>query len=114
MTISNLIWYTDDAMGIYEKDLFGESKYEKSIRTLKSFCKSPDGTWKKVLCAFSGGKDSQCCYHLLKDAEIPFVAQYSITRFKPPELKRRYSTLVTSMTNIRLSSYLVVTAKPRR
>jgi phosphoadenosine phosphosulfate reductase len=37
------------------------------------------------LCAFSGGKDSQCCYHLLKDAGIPFTPQYSITRFEPPE-----------------------------
>ena len=38
--------------------------------------------------AFSGGKDSQCCYHLCEDAGIDFTSQYSITRFEPPELIR--------------------------
>ena len=68
-------------MGIMDKDMFGVCKYEQSIQFLKYYCEG-----KKVLCAFSGGKDSQCCYHLLKDAGIPFTAQYSITRFEPPEL----------------------------
>lgn len=57
------------------------SKYETAIERVKTFCAG-----KKVLCAFSGGKDSQTCYHLLKDAGIVFDAQYSITRFEPPEL----------------------------
>lgn len=48
---------------------------------LRTFC-----TNKKTLVAFSGGKDSQCCYHLCKEAGIPFVAQLSITRFEPPEV----------------------------
>ena len=78
-------------MSIYDKDLFGKSKYETALATLRFYCASPKsgiggGGYKRVLCAFSGGKDSQCCYHLLKDAGIPFVAQYSITRFEPPEL----------------------------
>ena len=71
------------------EDLFGKSKYETALATLRFYCVSPNsgiGGYKRVLCAFSGGKDSQCCYHLLKDAGIPFVAQYSITRFEPPEL----------------------------
>lgn len=68
-------------MSVYSKDLFGLSKYNKAIARIKNFCAN-----KKVLCAFSGGKDSQCCYHLLKDSGIPFHAEYSITRFEPPEL----------------------------
>lgn len=69
-------------MSIYDKDLLsGLDKIETAIERLRFNCKN-----KKVLCAFSGGKDSQCCYHLLKDADIQFHAQYSITRFEPPEL----------------------------
>jgi len=69
-------------MSIYDKDLLsGLDKIETAIERLRFNCKN-----KKVLCAFSGGKDSQACYHLLKDAEISFEAQYSITRFEPPEL----------------------------
>lgn len=62
-------------------DEMRESLVQNAIGLLHEHC---DG--KKVLCAFSGGKDSQCCYHLLKEAGIPFDAQYSITRFDPPEL----------------------------
>lgn len=69
-------------MSIYDKDLIsGLDKIETAIERLRFNCKN-----KKVLCAFSGGKDSQCCYHLLNDAGIQFHAQYSITRFEPPEL----------------------------
>lgn len=65
-----------------EVDLFTKrDKVETAIARIKEYC-----TGKKVLCAFSGGKDSQCCYHLLKEAGVPFTAQYSITRFEPPEL----------------------------
>lgn len=58
-----------------------ERKHKLAIARIRNFC-----TNKKVLCAFSGGKDSQSCYHLLEEAGIPFIAQYSITRFEPPEL----------------------------
>lgn len=69
-------------MSIYDVDIVtGRTKIQTAIARLHNYC---DG--KKVLCAFSGGKDSQCVYHLLKDAGIPFKAQYSITRFEPPEL----------------------------
>lgn len=70
-------------MSVFDKDLQGVSKYQQATDVLKTFC-----TGKRVLCAFSGGKDSQCCYHLLKEAGIDFAAQYSITRFEPPELMR--------------------------
>ena len=69
-------------MSIHDRDLLtGKSKLEISIERIRTFC-----TGKKTLVAFSGGKDSQCCYHLCEDAGIDFEAQYSITRFEPPEL----------------------------
>lgn len=71
-------------MSIHDKDLLtGRDKVETAVARLRNYC-----TGKRVLCAFSGGKDSQCVYHLLQDAGIPFSAQYSITRFEPPELIR--------------------------
>lgn len=71
-------------MSIYDKDLLsGLNKVETAIARIKNYC-----TGKKTLVAFSGGKDSQCCYHLAKMAGVDFHAQYSITRFEPPELMR--------------------------
>ena len=70
-------------MSIYAAQMFGASRYDVAIERVKSFCAG-----KRVLCAFSGGKDSQVCYHLLQDAGIDFHAEYSITRFEPPELLR--------------------------
>ena len=44
--------------------------------------------------AFSGGKDSQCVYHLCKMAGVKFDAHYNVTSVDPPELvkfiKRNY------------------------
>lgn len=69
-------------MSLLDIDLItGRSKLDTSIMRIKEYCRG-----KKVLVAFSGGKDSQCCYHLCKDAGIDFHAEYSITRFEPPEL----------------------------
>lgn len=68
-------------MGIHDKYLDGRDKVSVAIARIRTYC-----TGKKVLVAFSGGKDSQVCYHLCKEAGIPFSAQYSITRFEPPEL----------------------------
>ena len=70
-------------MSIHDKYLDGRDKVDVAIARLRMNC-----TGKSVLCAFSGGKDSQVCYHLLKESGIPFTAQYSITRFEPPELIR--------------------------
>ena len=70
-------------MSIHDKYLDGRDKVDLAIARLRMNC-----TGKSVLCAFSGGKDSQVCYHLLKESGIPFTAQYSITRFEPPELIR--------------------------
>ena len=68
-------------MSIYEKDLFGPSRHQVAIERIRHFCEN-----RRVLVAFSGGKDSQCVYHLCEEAGIEFDAQYSITRFEPPEL----------------------------
>lgn len=38
--------------------------------------------------AFSGGKDSQCVYHLCKMAGVKFDAHYRVTSVDPPELVR--------------------------
>ena len=70
-------------MGIYDKRLLGGSLYETTLDRMRMFCEG-----KRVLCAFSGGKDSQACYHLLEDAGVSFHAEYSVTRFEPPELMR--------------------------
>ena len=81
-------------MSIFDKDLLtGRNKVEIAIGRIRNFC-----VGKKTLVAFSGGKDSQCCYHLCRAAGIVFTAQYSITRFEPPELiqfiRENYSDVV--------------------
>lgn len=58
-------------------------KVEASIARLKAFC-PPEGYW----VAFSGGKDSQCVYHLCKMAGVKFDAHYNVTSVDPPELIR--------------------------
>ena len=58
-------------------------KVELSIKRLKAFC-PPEGYY----VAFSGGKDSQCVYHLCKMAKVPFDAHYNVTSVDPPELIR--------------------------
>ena len=68
-------------MSIYDPDLAGRTKHGIAIARIRNFCAG-----RKTLVAFSGGKDSQCCYHLCEEAGIPFSAQYSITRFEPPQL----------------------------
>lgn len=62
-------------------DLFGETKTQKSIEILQAF-EPPQGYY----LAFSGGKDSQCIYHLAKMAGVKFDAHYNLTTVDPPEL----------------------------
>lgn len=58
-------------------------KVEIAVKRLKSF-EPPEG----YFLAFSGGKDSQCVYHLCKRAGVKFDAHYSVTSVDPPELMR--------------------------
>ena len=64
-------------------------KVELAIQRLKAF-EPPNGYY----VAFSGGKDSQCIYHLCKMAGVKFDAHYNVTSVDPPELvqfiKRKY------------------------
>jgi phosphoadenosine phosphosulfate reductase len=55
----------------------------RAIRRLQEFVPNDgDCYW----LAFSGGKDSQCIYHLAKEAGVPFEAHYNVTSADPPEL----------------------------
>lgn len=71
-------------MALVEETLFGrDDKVQKAIERLKAF-EPPEGYY----VAFSGGKDSQCIYHLCKMAGVKFDAHYSVTSVDPPELMR--------------------------
>lgn len=64
-----------------------KSKVEIAIDRLIAF-EPPEGYY----VAFSGGKDSQCVYHLCKMAGVKFDAHYAITSVDPPELVRFIKT----------------------
>lgn len=68
-------------------NLWGKNKVEVAIDRLQSF-EPRDGYY----LAFSGGKDSQCIYHLAKMAGVKFDAHYHITSVDPPELVRFIKT----------------------
>ena len=57
------------------------TKLDIAIQRLKSF-EPPEG----YFLAFSGGKDSQCIYHLANMAGVKFEAHYHVTSVDPPEL----------------------------
>ena len=59
------------------------NKVYKAIERLKAF--EPEGGYHL---SFSGGKDSQCIYHLAKMAGVQFEAVYRVTGIDPPELVR--------------------------
>ena len=69
-------------MALFEETLWGKTdKVKRAIDILKSF-EPKEG----YFLAFSGGKDSQCVYHLAKMAGVKFDAHYSVTGIDPPEL----------------------------
>lgn len=81
-------------MALFEETLLGKTdKVQRSIDILKSF-EPPEG----YHLAFSGGKDSQCVYHLAKMAGVKFDAHYSVTSVDPPELvmfiKKNYPDVI--------------------
>lgn len=66
-----------------------QAKIDKSVALLRKAERialkyNPEGFY----LAFSGGKDSQCIYHLAKLAGVKFKAHYSVTTIDPPELFR--------------------------
>lgn len=58
-----------------------KDKVQIAIDRLRNF-EPPEGYY----VAFSGGKDSQCVYHLCKMAGVKFDAHYAVTSVDPPEL----------------------------
>ena len=71
-------------MALVEYTLFGTvDKVQNAINRLKAF-EPPEGYY----VAFSGGKDSQCIYHLCEMAGVKFDAHYAVTSVDPPELVR--------------------------
>jgi phosphoadenosine phosphosulfate reductase len=67
---------------LIENTLFGKwDKVQIAIGRLRKF-EPPEGYY----LAFSGGKDSQCVYHLAKEAGVKFDAHYRVTGVDPPEL----------------------------
>jgi len=71
-------------MALFEQTLFGTvDKVQEAIQRLRSF-EPAEGYY----LAFSGGKDSQCIYHLAKMAGVKFDAHFTVTSVDPPELMR--------------------------
>ena len=67
---------------LQENTLFGvKDKVKIAIDRLQAFAPG-EGYY----LAFSGGKDSQCIYHLAKEAGVKFDAHYNLTTVDPPEL----------------------------
>ncbi len=77
----------------FDSDGVIRTKVETAIKRLQSF-EPPDG----YFVAFSGGKDSQCIYHLCQMAGVKFDAHYNVTSVDPPELvqfvKHQYPDVV--------------------
>lgn len=77
-------------MALVEENLFGRvDKVAIAVARLKQFesaalAKDPEGYY----LAFSGGKDSQCIYHLAKMAGVKFRAYMHLTSVDPPEVLR--------------------------
>lgn len=71
------------ALGQMEITASGEirTKVQAAIDRLRMF-EPEEGYY----VAFSGGKDSQCVYHLCKKAGVKFDAHYAVTSVDPPEL----------------------------
>lgn len=69
------------------------TKLDITLQRLRSF-EPPEG----YFVAFSGGKDSQCIYHLCRMAGVKFDAHYHVTSVDPPELiyfiRRHYPNVI--------------------
>ena len=82
---------------LVENTFFGErDKVTISINRLKAF-EPKEGYY----LAFSGGKDSQCIYHLAVEAGVKFDAHYNVTGIDYPELiyfmRRNYPDVIRDM-----------------
>jgi phosphoadenosine phosphosulfate reductase len=66
---------------ISQEGIITRNKVDIAIDRLRAF-QPEEGYY----LAFSGGKDSQCIYHLAKEGNIKFDAHYNLTSVDPPEL----------------------------
>lgn len=82
--IEAIVLQANDKNSLFRETTIGYvDKVQRSIGRIKSV-EPYDGYY----LAFSGGKDSQCIYHLAKMAGVKFDAHYSVTTVDPPELIR--------------------------
>lgn len=66
-----------------------EGRRAQSVETIcKAACLSERMGGGPLIVAFSGGKDSQCLYHLAKEAGVRFEAVMNVTSIDPPEVIR--------------------------
>jgi phosphoadenosine phosphosulfate reductase len=70
-------------VSVYQLTLDGKDKLHKTLDRICEF-EPKEGYY----LAFSGGKDSQTVYHLLKMAGVKFDAHFNLTTVDPPELVR--------------------------
>lgn len=95
-----------------EETLFGiRDKVETAIQRLKAFV-PPEGYY----LAFSGGKDSQCVYHLCKEAGVKFNAHYSLTTVDPPEviyfIREHYPDVIVDKPDLTMWQLIVKKGMP--
>ena len=97
---------------LVEETLFGiRDKVETAIQRLKAFV-PPEGYY----LAFSGGKDSQCVYHLCKEAGVKFDAHYSLTTVDPPEviyfIREHYPDVIVDKPDLTMWQLIVKKGMP--
>ena len=97
---------------LLEENLFGiHDKVETAIERLRAF-EPPEG----YFVAFSGGKDSQCIYHLCVEAGVRFDAHYSHTTVDPPEviyfMREHYPEVIVDKPDITMWQLIVKKGMP--
>ena len=97
---------------LLEENLFGiHDKVETAIGRLRAF-EPPEG----YFVAFSGGKDSQCIYHLCVEAGVKFDAHYSHTTVDPPEvihfMREYYPNVIVDKPDITMWQLIVKKGMP--
>lgn len=97
---------------LLEENLFGiHDKVETAIGRLRAF-EPREG----YFVAFSGGKDSQCIYHLCVEAGVKFDAHYSHTTVDPPEviyfMREHYPNVIVDKPDITMWQLIVEKGMP--
>lgn len=64
------------------------NKVETAIEFLRKLEATAKRLNKPIVLRFSGGKDSQCIYHLCKMAGIEFTSEMNMTSVDPPQVIR--------------------------